>query len=480
MARPRKRFARSTVRRSVVAADAGLRPHRRCCPRIGIGANATVFTIVNTVLLRPLPFERADDVVQVRRRTPFGSSGSFPMTDYLALTTQRGALSALAILDVLKAGRYTLVTNDAAEPTTACRVSAQFFAVLGVSPVRGRLFTDGDDVPGRTLTAVITRAFWSRRFASDPAIVGTSLTVGGKPYTVIGVAPDTVRAFSAAEMYLSLPVPDVSTDRTNSFQVLGRVASGVGRPRAEAQIDTIARRHAQANASLTNMSQGIVLHSLQDDFAAPIRPALQALMVAVGLVLLIACSNVANLVLARALARRREIAVMAALGASRWRIAQRVLAENMLVAFVGGGAGLLLAYVGVRALPALSAANLPQADRIHIDEFVIVYVTATATGGARAPGAGTAIVSCWYRPRSRGCVLPCAFSAQSLVRDLRVRWPDNPHRDGHNDGGGRRGYISTSGASFENRPNACAASGVVDRAGVTNIVGVRNDRAVCN
>lgn len=345
---------------------------------LGIGANATVFTIVNTVLLRPLPFERADDVVQVRRRTPFGSSGSFPMHDYLALTTQQGALSALAILDVVSAGRYTLMTAGDAEPITACRVSARFFAVLGVSPVRGRLFTDGDDVPGRPLTAVITRASWSRRFASDPAIVGTSLTVGGQPYTVIGVAPDDVRAFSAAEMYLSLPVPAASTDRTNSFQVLGRVAPGVGRPQAEAQLDIIARRDAQANASLTNMPQGIVLHSLQDDFAAPIRPALQALMVAVGLVLLIACSNVANLVLARALARRREIAVMAALGASRCRIAQRVLAENMLVAFVGGGAGLLLAYVGVRALPSLSGADLPQADRIHIDGFVILYVTATA------------------------------------------------------------------------------------------------------
>jgi putative ABC transport system permease protein len=345
---------------------------------LGIGANATVFTIVNTVLLRPLPFERADDVVQVRRRTPFGSSGSFPMHDYLALTTQQGALSALAILDVLSAGRYTLMTTNAAEPITACRVSAQFFTVLGVSPEHGRLFTDGDDVPGRPLTAVITHAFWSRRFASDPAIVGTSLTVGGQLYTVIGVAPDAVRAFSPAEMYLSLPVPDASTDRTNSFQVLGRVAPGVGRPHAEAQIDTIARRHAQANASLTNMPQGIVLHSLQDDFAAPIRPALQALMLAVGLVLLIACSNVANLVLVRALGRRREIAVMSALGASRWRIAQRVLAENMLVAFVGGAAGLLFAYVGVRALPALSGANLPQADRIHIDAFVILYVTATA------------------------------------------------------------------------------------------------------
>src|SRR5579864_476347 len=170
---------------------------------LGIGANATVFTIVNTLLLRPLPFERADDVVQVRRRTPFGSSASFPMHDYLALGTERGALSALAILDVFSAGRYTLMTADAAEPITACRVSARFFSVLGVSPVRGRLFTDGDDAPSRTLTAVITRAFWIRRFASDPAVIGTSLTVGGKQYIVIGVAPDAVRAFSPAELYLS-------------------------------------------------------------------------------------------------------------------------------------------------------------------------------------------------------------------------------------------------------------------------------------
>ncbi len=345
---------------------------------LGIGANATVFTIVNTLLLRPLPFERAEDVVQVKRRTPFGSSGSFSMHDYLALTTERSAFSALAILDVFSAGRYTLVTPDAAEPIRASRVSAEFFAALGVSPVRGRLFTIGDDAPGRALTAVITHAFWSRRFAGDPGIIGTSLTVGGQPYTVVGVAPDAVRAFSPADMYLSLPVPAASRDRTNSFQVLARIAPGVSRTQAEAEIDTIARRHAQASASLTNMPQGVVLPSLQDEFVAPVRPALQALMVAVGLVLLIACSNVANLVLARALVRRREIAVMTALGASRLRIAQRVLAENMIVAAMGGGVGLLLAYAGVRALPALSGANLPQAERIHVDAYVVLYVTATA------------------------------------------------------------------------------------------------------
>jgi predicted permease len=345
---------------------------------LGVGANATVFTIVNTLLLRPLPFDRADDIVQVRRRTPSGSSGSFSMHDYLALDTQRGALSALAILDVFSAGRYTLLTSGVAEPIIGCRVSARFFGVLGVSPVRGRLFMAGDDVPGGAPTAVITQAFWSRRFASDPGIVGRSMTVGGQPYTVIGVAPDAVRAFSAADIYLSLPVPEASRDRANSFQVVARVASGVSRTQAEVQVDTIARRHAQASDSLTNMPQGIVLRSLQEDFVAPIRPALQGLMVAVGLVLLIACSNVANLVLARALARRREIAMMAALGASRWRIAQRVIAENLIVAAAGGGAGLLLAYAGVRALPALSGVTLPQADRMHIDASVLLYVIATA------------------------------------------------------------------------------------------------------
>ncbi len=344
---------------------------------LGIGANATVFTIVNTLLLRPLPFESADEVVQVRRRTPLGSSSSFAMHDYLALTAQPRTLSALAILDVVT-GRYTLTTADAAEPISACRVSAGFFAALGVSPVRGRLFASGDDVPGRASTAVITRAFWSRRFASDPAIIGTSLTVGGQPYTVIGIAPDAVRAFGPAEMYLSLPVPAASLDRTNSFQVLARMAPGVSLAQAEVQIDTLARRHAQSSASLTNMPQGVVLRSLQEEFVAPVRPALQALTVAVGLVLLIACSNVANLVLARALGRRREIAVMAALGASRWRIAQRLLAESLIVAAVGGAVGLLLAYAGVRALPALSGANLPQLERIHIDAYVMVYVTATA------------------------------------------------------------------------------------------------------
>ncbi len=353
---------------------------------LGIGANATVFSIVNTVMLRPLPFEHADDIVQVRRRTPSGSSFSFATHDYVALRTQRGVLAALAILDVYKAGRYTMLTADAAESITGLRVSAQFFRVFGVTPIRGRLFADGDDVPGRPSTAVITRTFWSRRLGSDPAIVGRSLTIGGHLYTVIGIAPDSLEAFSPAGVYLILPMPEASDDRANSFQVLARVALGISRAEAEAQIDGIARREAAQHASLTNMPDGIVLRSLQEEFVGPIRAALQVLIVAVGFVLLVACSNVANLVLARGLARRREIAVMAALGASRWRIIQRALAENMLIATSGGGLGLLFAYGAVSVLPALSAANLPQADRIHIDARVLVFVVFVALMSALLAG----------------------------------------------------------------------------------------------
>jgi len=345
---------------------------------LGIGANATVFTIVNTLLLRPLPFPQADEIVQVRRRTPSGSSGSFSLHDYLALNAERRALSKLAILDIFCAGRYTLLTTEAAEPVRACRVSADFFGALGVAPVAGRLLTTGDDIPGNAPAVVLAHAFWRQRFGSDPGLIGRLVTVGGQPHTVVGIAPDTVQAFSRADMFLSLAVPRASSERTNSFQVIGRIAPGITLEQAETRIDTVARRSAQVEPSLTNMPQGIVLHTLQDDFVAPIRPALQALTVAVGLVLLIACSNVANLVLARALVHRRDVALMAALGASRGRIVQRVLAENLIVALVGGGAGLLLAYAGVRALPAMSTAGMPQADRIHIDAFVYLYVVGTA------------------------------------------------------------------------------------------------------
>ena len=138
--------------------------------------------------------------------------------------------------------------------------------------MHGRLFAPDEDDAEREPTAVLADSFWRRRFGSDPAMLGKQVIVGGRPYTVIGVAPDAVQAFSRADVYLSLPVPQVSSERTNSFQVLGRIAPGVSRSQAELQVDAIARRSAQSDASLTNMPQGIVLQGLQDA-AAPVRPS---------------------------------------------------------------------------------------------------------------------------------------------------------------------------------------------------------------
>ena len=163
-------------------------------------------------------------------------------------------------------------------------------------------------------------------------IVGRPVSIGGQPHTILGVAPRAVEAMTDPDVFTLLPVPKVSTDRTNSHQVVGRIKPDVGRSRAQAEIDAVARRHAEASPALTNMPQGVVLRSLQEDAVAPVQPALRLLTVAVLLVLLIACSNVANVVLARGFVRRRELALMAALGSARWRVVRSVITENLVIA----------------------------------------------------------------------------------------------------------------------------------------------------
>ncbi len=343
---------------------------------VGIGVDTTIFSIVNRVLLHPLPFPSSQEIVHVRRRTDFGSSSSFSMHDYLAIRAQKTALSALAIADG-GIGGYNLISGGMPEQVSGMRVSAQYFLVFGVRPVAGRLFADGDDAPGQPRFAVISEGLWTRRFGRNPSIVGASLNVGGEVYNVAGVVPDEMRGFMPSDVYFCLPIPSASIDRTNGFQVVGRLKPGLTLVRAEAEIDTIARHHAE-NSSLTNMPQGILLREIQEEIAGRARPALKVLFAAVALVLLIACSNVANLILARGAGRRREIAVMAALGAPRSRVVSRLLTEGILLAGAGGALGLLLAYFGVRALPALSADRLPQIDQVQVDLAALGFAFAAA------------------------------------------------------------------------------------------------------
>lgn len=343
---------------------------------VGIGANTTVFSIVNTVLLHPLPFQDSQEIVHVRRRTDFGSSSSFSMHDYLAIRAQKDALSALAIADS-GIGGYNLISGGTPEQVLGMRVSAQYFAVFGVPPAAGRLFAEGDDEPGQPRFAVISEGLWTRRFGGSPAVVGGVLNIGGEAYNIVGVAPDNMRGFMPTDIYLCLPIPSQSIDRTNGFQVLGRLKPGLTLARSEAGIDTIARHHAK-KSSLTNMPQGIMLREIREEIAGRARPALRVLFASVVLVLLVACSNVANLVLARGAGRRREIAVMVALGAPRSRVVARLLTEGFVLAAAGGTLGFFLAHLGVRAIPLLSADRLPQLDLIRVDFVALGFVFAAA------------------------------------------------------------------------------------------------------
>lgn len=343
---------------------------------LGIGANATIFSIVDTVLLHPLPFPDSQAIVHLRRKTDFGSSSSFDMHDYAGIAAARKMLSALAISDGVVGG-YNLTTGGMPEQVSGLHVSAEYFSVFQVQPVVGRLFVNGDDVPGQAPLVVISESLWNRRYRKARSVVGQVLNIGGQGYTVAGVAPDLMRAFMSADVYLSLPVPRESWDRTNGFTVFGRLQPGRTIAQAESQVNTIAQRFAQSSP-LTNMPQGLVLRTLQEEIAGRVRPALEILFAAVLLVLLVVCSNVANLVLARGVGRRRELAVMGALGAPRSRIVCRLVTEGFILAGAGGAVGILLAELGIRALPALSADRLPQVAQIHVNVSAFSFVFATA------------------------------------------------------------------------------------------------------
>ncbi len=343
---------------------------------LGIGANATIFSIVDTVLLHPLPFPDSQAIVHLRRKTDFGSSSSFDMHDYVGIEASRKSFSALAIADGVVGG-FNLITGGTPEQVSGMRVSAQYFSVFQVQPVAGRLFIDGDDAPGRLRLVVISESLWHRRFGGERSIVGQVLNIAGQGYTVAGVAPDLMQAFMASDLYLSLTVPRESSDRTNGFTVVGRLPQGHNLARAESQVNTIAQLFAQSSP-LTNMPHGVVLRPIQEEIAGRVRPALEILFAAVLLVLLVVCSNVANLVLARGVGRRRELAVMGALGARRSRIVGRLLTEGFILAAAGGAIGILLAELGVRALPGLSADRLPQVAQIHVNFSAFGFVFAAA------------------------------------------------------------------------------------------------------
>jgi putative ABC transport system permease protein len=343
---------------------------------LGIGANTAIFSVVNAVLLRPLPYQDPGHLVQVWHVPP---AKSFPgMTEfsvsaanYLDWRDQNHVFEQLAI--------YTYATLNLSgkgqpESVTSAVVSPNFFSTLRVRPLLGRAIAAGEDQLGHANVVVLAHAFWREHFGSDPKIVGQNITLNQQSYTVVGVMPPRFQMPPAVQIWTPLAWTDKekAVRGEHHFGVIGRLNPGIELKQAQAEMNMISSRLEQQYPA-DDKGWGAVVVPLREQLVGSVRPALLVLLGAVAFVLLIACANVANLMLAKTLSRRKEIAIRSALGATRGRIVQQVLSETVLLAMAGGILGLLIAHVGVRLISAFLANQLSLSPEINLDGWVLGF-----------------------------------------------------------------------------------------------------------
>ena len=340
---------------------------------LGVGANTAIFSVVNAVLLRPLPLKDAERLVLVYETTPTAPRDyvSVPnLEDYRAGTRAFEGFATFVPQSVN-------LTGAGAEPERVIGgfVTSSFFGTVGVEPARGRAFLPEDDAAGAGRVAVLSHELWQRRFGADPGILGRSLVFNGEPYAVVGVMPEGFRyPLSAPDVLLPAQKwPNYKADRSaHNCWVVGRLRPGVTREGAEEELRAVARRLGEAYPEEMR-GRGVEVVGLHEQVVEGIRPALLILTGAVGFILLIACANIANLLLARGAARQKELALRAALGASRARLLRQLLTETLLLALAGGAAGLLFAQWGMDALLALNPADLPAPGGVRLDARVLAF-----------------------------------------------------------------------------------------------------------
>ena len=327
---------------------------------VGIGANTAIFTVVNAVILRPLPFADSDRIVNIGRRGSGQSNASVPMFTYWEQNNPGfGDLAAY-----LPGASMNLNGGDKPQLVAAMRSSRNYFRLFEANPILGRTFTAEEDRPGGPRVLVMSYGLWQRRFGGDTSILRQTIGLGGAPYAVVGVLSPGFISYPAADVWMPLQADPNSTDQAHVLLVSARLPRGVSLAQANAQMAVIAKRYVQTQSRQLGNDDQIQVSPMQEQLTGNIRPALLILLGAVGLVLLIACANVANLLLARATGRQRELAIRAALGATRGRIVRQLLTESLLLALAGGASGLLLGSWGVRALLHLTPGDLPRIQEI--------------------------------------------------------------------------------------------------------------------
>lgn len=344
---------------------------------LGIGANTAIFSVINAVLLKPLPFPESGQLIDFRETFKPTSPNNYGTVSVPNLEDWKNQNTVFTGICAYQSTSFNLEGGDTPQRIAGLNVGANYFDILGVKAALGRGFLPGEDVAGNERVVVLSDQLWRNNFGADPAIVNQTIPLNGHKYTVVGVMPPELSSLHrSVQMWAPLVFSekDKVSREDHKYLVIGRLKSGVTLAQARDQMNGIAQRIEEQYKN----GRGIRLMPVQEQWVADVRSTLLMMMVAVGFVLLIACTNVANLLLARATVRRREISIRVALGAGRGRLIQQFLTEGLLLSLIGGALGIALAWWSMSVLGKIAFPFLPRSQDIRIDGRVLLFTLAVS------------------------------------------------------------------------------------------------------